>query len=350
MIGRLVLAAALGVVLVPVGAAPSPATGTGIAVSDVTVAEPNYPRTSTTVPVTITLDQPAAAPVSVVWYAFNPPGSTRRTVADASGTLTFATGETTKSVSVTVLRRTDTYQDTTFTVRAVEQTGTTGWEDQGTGTVVNSDRAGVWQCRGTALWAGATVSPPKLPDAEQQVDVGPGWTSYCDYGAGLGRIVGTSPPPVQVGDYTIAVSAGEVNTDRGTRPPAGDTRPFVGDGATTTSSVTSVSITGPGVDVRIDSAWGRASTRCEALDTLPSLGSASGVTGVVVNGDRVDAGSDPATYPLPGGLVLRLNATTGDATHSGRAAVLVEDAANPRIDYAVIGFAEVGYVDNPCTT
>lgn len=352
MIGRFLLAAVLAGAFVPGIGSAADATGTGLTVSDVTVVEPNYPDSSTLVPVDITLDQPATAPVSVTWYAFNPPDTSwdNRTIEYADGTLTFAPGETTKTITVKVLRRRATYQDTTFTVRAVESTSTTGWQDAGTGTVINSDRAGTWYCSGVALHGGTTVSTQwPLPGYDQEIYGGTGWTD-CN-GVGWPPVAGEAPDPVQLGDYTVTVSAGQAGVDRGDQPPADDTRPFVGDGATVNSSVSSIAITGPGVDVRIDAAWATAATHCEALDALPSLRSASGVRGVVINGISVGDTTEPASYQLAPGLVLGLNTTYDDTTHAGRSAVTVATStASNGHEYLRVGFARAGFVDNPCTT
>ena len=87
----------------------------------------------------VTLDRPASGPVSVDWATSDGTATAGSDYTAASGTLSFAAGESAKTVSVTVLD--DAHDDAgeTLTLRLSNATGAHLTDDTATGTITNSD-------------------------------------------------------------------------------------------------------------------------------------------------------------------------------------------------------------------
>ncbi|UFN49473.1 cellulase family glycosylhydrolase [Roseomonas sp. OT10] len=116
-------------------AAPLPA----LSVNDVAVAEGNAGTTNATF--TVSLSQAASAPVTVRYATANGTATAGSDYAAASGTLTFAAGETSKTVTVKVTGDTAVEADEGFTLLLSGATGATIADGTGAATIRNDDAA-----------------------------------------------------------------------------------------------------------------------------------------------------------------------------------------------------------------
>ena len=88
---------------------------------------------------TVTLSQAATGPVSVGYTTVNGTATAGQDYASVVGTLTFAAGETAKTVSVDILGDTLVETNETFSLSLSSPTGATIARGQATGTIVNDD-------------------------------------------------------------------------------------------------------------------------------------------------------------------------------------------------------------------
>jgi hypothetical protein len=131
----------------PAGAALGTATATATVANDdaqptasitgVTANEGNAGPTLVTF--TVTLTNPSDQPVTIDYATADGTATAGQDYAAASGTLTFAPGETTKTIVVTVTGDTAFEADETFTVTLTNPTGALLGTAVGTGTVLNDD-------------------------------------------------------------------------------------------------------------------------------------------------------------------------------------------------------------------
>ncbi|WP_205666092.1 Calx-beta domain-containing protein [Aquabacter cavernae] len=91
---------------------------------------------------TITLSQAATGPVSVAYATGDGTATAGSDYAAGNGTVTFAAGETTKTIQVTVNGDTAVESNETFTVTLSAPTGATITDGSATGTIVNDDVSG----------------------------------------------------------------------------------------------------------------------------------------------------------------------------------------------------------------
>ncbi|MBA4789699.1 MAG: cellulase family glycosylhydrolase [Rhizobiales bacterium] len=110
-----------------------------LSVSDATVAEGNSGTKVMTF--TVTLSAAATGPVTVAYATANGTATAGSDYAAASGTLTFAAGETTKTVQVTVNGDTVVEGNETLTLNLSAPSGATIADGSGTGTITNDDTA-----------------------------------------------------------------------------------------------------------------------------------------------------------------------------------------------------------------
>jgi hypothetical protein len=127
----------------PLSVAVDPATqaaqASRISSNDVTTAEGNAGQTAFRF--TVSLDTAQAAPVTVDFATANGTATAPSDYAATGGTLTFAPGETTKTVTVQVNGDTRKEPNETFTLNLANATGNATIADgQAVGTIVNDDR------------------------------------------------------------------------------------------------------------------------------------------------------------------------------------------------------------------
>jgi Calx-beta domain/Bacterial Ig-like domain (group 1) len=112
--------------------------GPAASIDDVSVLEGNSGTANAVF--TVSLDSASATPVTVDFATADGTATTPSDYASASGTLTFAPGETTKTVSVSVNGDLLVEPDESFLVNLLNAVGATIADGQGDGTIVNDDQ------------------------------------------------------------------------------------------------------------------------------------------------------------------------------------------------------------------
>lgn len=267
----------------------------GLSVNDVTVTESD----SGTVPATFTvsLSQPATAPVTVHVATADGSATAPADYAATSGTVTFAPGQTSQTVTVPVNGDTVDEPDETFSVNLSGAVGAAITDGRGVGTILDQDRNGVFSCRASALDA-AGVEPVVAND--------PGIPCRDDHRtlvqAGL-----------NAGLVRVTADGLDARTDQ-TPSVLVSTAPAAGDNATSTATVASVTISATLVSIKLKVITSRASAECVTTPTglAPKLTGSSSIAGLSINGLPVAIGSGPVDIPLVIGT-LHLNNTTRTA-------------------------------------
>ena len=115
------------------------ATPPALSINDVTVTEGNSGTTTATF--TVALSAAAASAVTVNYATADSSATAGSDYVGTSGTLTFAVGETTKSIAVTIDGETTVEPDETFFVNLTTASGATIAKAQGAATITNDDVA-----------------------------------------------------------------------------------------------------------------------------------------------------------------------------------------------------------------
>jgi Calx-beta domain/FG-GAP-like repeat len=110
----------------------------GVSVSDVTVTEGNSGTRAATF--TVTLSAAAAGPVTMAYATANGTATANGDYQAKAGTLTFAPGQTSKTITVLVNGDMTAEADETFLVNLSNATGATIVDSQGVGTIVDDDK------------------------------------------------------------------------------------------------------------------------------------------------------------------------------------------------------------------
>jgi hypothetical protein len=110
-----------------------------LSIDDVSVSEGNAGTTNAAF--TVTLSAAAAGAVTVNYATADATAAAGTDYAASSATLTFAAGETTKSVTITVNGDTAVEVSETFVVNLSAASGATIADSQGQGTITNDDVA-----------------------------------------------------------------------------------------------------------------------------------------------------------------------------------------------------------------
>lgn len=111
----------------------------GMSVSDLSIVEGNTGSKSATV--TITLSKAASSPITVNYGTFDGTARAGEDYVSGSGTVSFAAGETSKSVNITINGDTTYEADETFQVRLTNASGASLLKSSGTITLVNDETA-----------------------------------------------------------------------------------------------------------------------------------------------------------------------------------------------------------------
>jgi len=134
--GTLTRAAGLATILDDDRVTPPPAPG--VTIGNVMLNEGQ--SGTTTARFTVTLSAAASSPVSVVYATANGTATAGSDYTAKSGTLSFAVGETAKTIDVLVTGDTQVEADETFLVRLTSAAGATITTSQATGTIANDDQ------------------------------------------------------------------------------------------------------------------------------------------------------------------------------------------------------------------
>lgn len=124
---------------VPVGSTTPPPTPT-LSIGDISVTEGNASKSAT---FTVTLSQASTQSVSVAYATRNGTASAGSDYTAQTGTLTFSPGQTSKTVSVTILGDTTFEPDEDFFVTLSSPSGATLARGEARGVIVNDDAASV---------------------------------------------------------------------------------------------------------------------------------------------------------------------------------------------------------------
>jgi hypothetical protein len=263
------------------------------AVDDVTVTEgTGGPPTPATFTVSL-VGGPSATPVSVHYATADATATAPADYAATSGDVTFAPGETTKSVTVPVVPDSVDELNETFTLNlSAPSAGVFLLERQGVGTIVDDDRDGAFSCTATAAdvigITAAVANPSDLPCADDSSTV-----ASVSLNAGLINV-----------SSTALTAQTDLTPDDMTLPPA------AGDHGSSSARIDRTTISTLGLNIQLGVIQSQASASCVAGPTglAPKLTGGSSVASLSVNGVGVTVGSGPLTIPLAIGS-LSLNRT-----------------------------------------
>jgi hypothetical protein len=350
MVRRLLLAALLTSFLIPLAAAPSHAVQPGFSINDVTVAEPYELGEFVTATFTVTLDRASDETVSVDFRA-DPAGGGDFQL--ATGTLTYAAGETAKSFGVKVFRDGVYEPSESFPVMLSRPVSAAVNDGQGTLTIRNVDPDGYWGCQAGVVYTDtaaddrggvliANPGPTGAPCAADREAAGPvsGYVPLQDLGLGQ--------PSYYVTGYDAQT--------RVFSQPAGTPLSVNGTADLTTGAITYYDPYSRDFAI-VQGLTSRARFSCAGGQ--PSLSGAStvayGQAGNTYDGS-VAASVNQQVEVLPSGAVVWLNrrVTETFTTPDGRAGVVLRwqpvVIARPDNSQVVFGESSVGYVGNPCLT
>jgi len=340
-ISRIAAAALVSMCAMLAGAAPSQAATPALSIDDVTVNEPNYPDQEAPAVFTVSLDQPAPDPVTVQWATSTPLDHEDPEFKQESGTVTIPQGERQGTLTVTVLREQSQAIDRQFTVTLSAPTNATIADGTGVGTIVNSDRAGRFTCFAEGWSATHTIIGSIIVNRGSG---GVGSDNECNYPKAAGyKLVSQS-----IAGVTFTASAIDLAAAPTPKADSWDTRVYVGDGADASAKASVIRIAAPGLDVRIETARSVTQIRCQALGVPPVLTGSSAVTGVTINGTKIDRITDHRVYTVAGQRLEFNRQTVTTAPYSFTH--LTQDAVVINYRTLVVSTAQVGYLNDPCSS
>jgi large repetitive protein len=275
---------------------PGDAAGPSLAINNVSITEGNSGTAQATFTVSLSSSMPGAVTVSYTTADGTATASADHTT--MAGTLTFATGETTKTISVPVIGDVLDEADETFSVVLSNPTGAVLTVAQGTGTIVDND------------------DPPAIAINDLAVGEGNSGTTAAAFTVSLsapsGRSVSVS---YATADGTATVAANDYSASAGTLTfAAGETSktvtvPIVGDALDEANETFTVGLSGA-VNATIGDATGAGTITDD--DPLPSLS---------VNSVSVPEGNSGTTamaftvaLSAPSGRSVSVNYATADGT------------------------------------
>ena len=375
----------------PSGATIAVPTGTATIIDNdgqphVTIGDASAPEgNSGTVPLTFTIDLSHASetPIDVTWTTADGTAVAGSDYVANGGSITFAPGETSKSVTVVVSGDTVVEGDETFFVRLTGATNATITHDQGVGTIVNDDGsvsasiAGVSAPEGTGgttnfAFTVSLSAPTSVPVTVQWATADGTAQSGSDYTAASGSITfapGETSKSIDVSvnadsafeademffvnllgatNATIGVAQATgtiINDDAAPAVPAvsiASASAFEGNAGTTlmTFAVTLDAPTTNSVTVQYATGGGTATAGSDYVAASGTITFAPGTTAqsisVAVIGDTMIEGNE--TFDVT--LSAPLNAVLGTATAAG---TIIDDdvaAAIPSISIAGASIAE----------
>ncbi|WP_340682437.1 Calx-beta domain-containing protein [Amycolatopsis coloradensis] len=265
----------------------------GLSINDVTVGEGSG---GAQVPATFTvslLGGPSPNPVTVQYATANGTASAPADYTAASGTVTFAPGQTARPVTVLVNPDTVDEPDETFTVTLSAPSGAGLIDATGVGTIVDDDRDGVFSCTGTAAnvlgVTAARANPANLPCADDSSTV-----AAATLNAGL----------IKVDTKVLTASTDLTPDDQSAAPAAGDR-------ALASAKIDRTVISTLGLTVELGVIQSQATATCQPSPggLVPVLAGSSNVASLKINGESITVGSAPMTIPLAIGS-LKLNGQT----------------------------------------
>ncbi|HEX5496738.1 MAG TPA: Calx-beta domain-containing protein [Mycobacteriales bacterium] len=307
----------------------------GLSVSDVTVTEPD----SGSAPATFTVSMSQASTATVTAHYATADGTTNGAAdyGPISGTVTFAPGETSKTLTVAVEGDMIDESDETFAMNLSDGVGAAITRD-GTATILDQDRNGLFSCRASVLNVNGTESV--IANAAG---------SPCQ-----DDLVQTGSSSVQNGLFSLTVAGPSAATDQ-TPDTLSGTVPAAGDSATATATLSTITIvTAHLVTITLDVMTSSVTAQCASTGSglAPQFSGSSVIVGLNVGGTPMTVGSAPTDIPLIIGT-LHLNYTDTTATSVTQKAVWLQTAlGNVVVDTATAGVqgSAAHPSGNPCVT
>lgn len=301
---------------------------------DVTVKEGNTGLSPAT-PATfnVTLDKPWPQPVTVHYKTLDGSATAPADYQSLSDTvLTFAPGQTSKSVTVNVVGDLIDEPNETYHLLLSSPTEATIADGDGLGKILDDDRSGAFACRGAGL---------RLLNAELAVSNGP-YTPCKDAGASVLNVPLPQVGTIKVGAKVVASSTNQTPDDMV------NTSPAVGDRAEADAHVSVVTLLAGLTTVKADVVDSHAEARCSSpLGGTPVLSGSTVVTNVTVNGSPVVVGNAEVKINLLLG-VLHINSTVKTATGVTQRGIWFENTVLSSSLDVVVSEARAGFTGNPC--
>ncbi|NUR73239.1 MAG: VWA domain-containing protein [Hamadaea sp.] len=275
----------------------------GLSINDVSVDENAGNATFT-----VSLSAPAPFPVSANFATSNGTATAPADYAATNGVVSFAAGETSKQITVPIVDDAVDENNETFTVTLSSPSGAALTDPTGVGTIVDSDRNGVFSCSATALnLAGlkaGKANPADLPCVDDS-----GTVASVNLTSGL-----------------VNVDAKVITAGTDLSPDNQNIVPVLGDKALSTAKIESTKITVGGlVTIELGVIQSSASVTCTSGPSglVPTFAGSSSIASLKINGVAVTVGSAPLTIPLVVGS-LKLNGTTTTGTRVTQQAVVLD--------------------------
>jgi hypothetical protein len=274
---------------------------------------------------TVKLDKPSTVPVTVKYATANGTATAGSDYIATSGTVTFAPGETSKTIVVQVCGDTIDEPDETFVVNLSQPTNATIADNQAVGTIIDDERNGRFSCRASALNLLGLLEPvvANRPNDPCKDDSGSLISAVLNV-VGLG-----------VTANVLNAKTDQTPNNLASSPPA------VGDNARadadTAKAVISLGIAAEATDAE-------AKATCTGTG-VPTLTTGGEVVGLNVNGRSYDVIRDQISIPLLL-ATLHINHTSHPTSKSiRRRAIWLDNVLLPDV---VISEAIADYSGNPC--
>jgi hypothetical protein len=265
----------------------------GLSINNVTVNESAGSATFT-----VNLSPASTVPVTVNYATSNGTAVAGLDYTGTAGSLSFAAGQTSKTISVPIIDDTIDELTETFNVTLSGVSGAALVVPVGTGTILDNDRNGTFSCTSTVLKVGpltsTTANPANVPCADDSTT--------------LAQITLTSG--------LVNVQSKTLTAQTNLTPDNQNTAPAVGDSATAKAQVEYAKIVIGGLTtIEIGVIQANASATCVngPGGLVPSFAGSSSIAYLKINGVSVTVGSAPLTIALVVGS-LKLNGTTTTAT------------------------------------
>lgn len=307
----------------------------GLSISNVTVAEPDSGTTPATF--TVSMSQASTETVTAAYTTADDTAS----VADygpISGTVTFAPGQTSQTLTVAVDGDTVDEADEVFYLNLSDGVGAAITNGHGVATIDDQDRNGVFTCKAAVMNA---------LGVESIVANAPG--NPCQ-----DSVVQTPTAHLDESLFSITVSGPSAATDQ-TPDVLSATAPAAGDSATATATLSTVTIvTSELVTISLDVMTSSVTAECvsTANGLVPQFSASSVIVDLNVGGTPITIGADPTDIPLIIGT-LHLNNTVTTGTSVTQRAVWLQTAiGDVAVDTATAGVAGTAAHPggNPCVT
>ncbi|SES37465.1 Calx-beta domain-containing protein [Actinokineospora terrae] len=313
----------------------------GLSINDITVQEPRVLGSGSAV-FAVTLNAASPSPVTVNYATTALTATAGVDFTPVSGTVTFAPGETSKTVTVPLIGDLLDEVSETFRVTLSGATGAGIVKAVGTATILDGNRNGSYTCQATAAKlvalgvVGATAAVAN--------------TANDPCAEATATLINASLP-----SGILTVITGDVSSTTNLTPDDQSVLPVAGDSVVSTADVSSTTITLLGLaNIQVGAVTASAGYTCTAGPggvLTPVFSASSNVASLRVNGLNVAVGSGTLVIPLVVGQ-LRINATTVDANGQYTRQAFALDTS---VATVVLGEAKVGLkgtalnpTANPC--